>query len=136
INSEGVTRNFYSGDALPLWHEELEPQNSLLDLLSSSSGLDPMSNGRKQASTAGGSTFYTMSVSRAVKGFQEMIFGKVRANLHISNIGAAAGLIWKNTTSKISIQAHCLNFLRGKNLDAADTIYKFPEMPVGTKASV
>ncbi|TYH69708.1 hypothetical protein ES332_D05G073200v1 [Gossypium tomentosum] len=36
INSEGVTRNFYPGDKLQLWHEELEPQNSLLDLLNSS----------------------------------------------------------------------------------------------------
>ncbi|KAI5348402.1 hypothetical protein L3X38_001289 [Prunus dulcis] len=36
INSEGVTRNYYPGDTLPLWHEELEPQNSLLDILSSS----------------------------------------------------------------------------------------------------
>ncbi|PSS36363.1 Proteasome subunit beta type-6 like [Actinidia chinensis var. chinensis] len=42
INSEGVTRNFYPGDALPLWHEELEPQNSLLDILSSSSSSEPM----------------------------------------------------------------------------------------------
>ncbi|CAN1164114.1 Proteasome subunit beta type-6 [Linum perenne] len=33
INSEGVTRNCYPGDTLPLWHEELEPQNSLLDIL-------------------------------------------------------------------------------------------------------
>lgn len=37
INSEGVTRNFYPGDTLPLWHEELEPQNSLLDILNASS---------------------------------------------------------------------------------------------------
>ncbi|KAG6492410.1 hypothetical protein ZIOFF_047373 [Zingiber officinale] len=37
INADGVTKNFYSGDSLPLWHEELEPQNSLLDILSSSS---------------------------------------------------------------------------------------------------
>ncbi|RVX17441.1 Proteasome subunit beta type-6 [Vitis vinifera] len=37
INSEGVTRNFYPGDSLPLWHEELPPQNSLLELLHSSS---------------------------------------------------------------------------------------------------
>ncbi|CAL5434773.1 unnamed protein product [Camellia sinensis] len=41
INSEGVKRNFYQGDALPLWHEELEPQNSLLDVLNSS-GPEPM----------------------------------------------------------------------------------------------
>ncbi|KAK3019830.1 hypothetical protein RJ639_005132 [Escallonia herrerae] len=41
INSDGVTRNFYPGDSLPLWHEELEPQNSLLDILSSSSS-EPM----------------------------------------------------------------------------------------------
>ncbi|KAM1089179.1 hypothetical protein TB1_016216 [Malus domestica] len=37
INSEGVTRNYYPGDKLPLWHEELEPQNSLLDILNSAS---------------------------------------------------------------------------------------------------
>ncbi|CAI9760567.1 unnamed protein product [Fraxinus pennsylvanica] len=37
INSEGVTRKFYPGDTLPLWHEELEPQNSLLDSLSAPS---------------------------------------------------------------------------------------------------
>ncbi|KAL4332234.1 hypothetical protein GQ457_07G036950 [Hibiscus cannabinus] len=37
INSEGVTRNFYPGDTLQLWHEELEPQNSLLDILNSPS---------------------------------------------------------------------------------------------------
>lgn len=37
INSEGMTRKYYPGDTLPLWHEELEPQNSLLDILSSSS---------------------------------------------------------------------------------------------------
>ncbi|KAK3017777.1 hypothetical protein RJ639_002849 [Escallonia herrerae] len=41
INSDGVTRNFYPGDSLLLWHEELEPQNSLLDILSSSSS-EPM----------------------------------------------------------------------------------------------
>ncbi|KAK8962312.1 Proteasome subunit beta type-6 [Platanthera guangdongensis] len=29
INAEGVTRNFYSGDSLPLWHEELEPRKLL-----------------------------------------------------------------------------------------------------------
>ncbi|KAJ6407968.1 hypothetical protein OIU84_011303 [Salix udensis] len=37
INSEGVTRKYYPEDKLPRWHEELEPQNSLLDMLSSSS---------------------------------------------------------------------------------------------------
>ncbi|RRT51235.1 hypothetical protein BHE74_00048657 [Ensete ventricosum] len=42
INADGVTRNFYSGDSLPLWHEELEPHNSLLDILSSGSP-EPMS---------------------------------------------------------------------------------------------
>ncbi|KAK6927773.1 Proteasome, subunit alpha/beta [Dillenia turbinata] len=41
INSEGVTRNFYPGDKLPLWYEELEPQFSLLDI-PSSSGPEPM----------------------------------------------------------------------------------------------
>uniref|UniRef100_A0A7N0TWR6 Proteasome endopeptidase complex n=1 Tax=Kalanchoe fedtschenkoi TaxID=63787 RepID=A0A7N0TWR6_KALFE len=42
INSEGVTRNFYPGDKLPLWHEELEGQTSLLDILGASSP-EPMS---------------------------------------------------------------------------------------------
>uniref|UniRef100_A0A6N2M4P4 Proteasome endopeptidase complex n=1 Tax=Salix viminalis TaxID=40686 RepID=A0A6N2M4P4_SALVM len=37
INSEGVSRKYYPEDKLPRWHEELEPQNSLLDILSSSS---------------------------------------------------------------------------------------------------
>ena len=37
INSEGVTRNFYSVDKLPTWHEELEPHNSLLDILNATS---------------------------------------------------------------------------------------------------
>lgn len=32
INKDGVTRNFFPGDQLPLWHEELVPQNSLLDI--------------------------------------------------------------------------------------------------------
>ncbi|XP_077216166.1 N-terminal nucleophile aminohydrolases (Ntn hydrolases) superfamily protein [Tasmannia lanceolata] len=40
INSDGVTRNFYAGDTLPLWHEELEPVNSLLDM----SSPEPMSS--------------------------------------------------------------------------------------------
>lgn len=42
INADGVTRNFYTGDSLPSWHEELEPRDSLLDILSSSSA-EPMS---------------------------------------------------------------------------------------------
>ncbi|KAG1332005.1 putative Proteasome subunit beta type-6 [Cocos nucifera] len=42
INADGVTRNVHTGDSLPLWHEELEPQDSLLDILSSSSA-EPMS---------------------------------------------------------------------------------------------
>jgi 20S proteasome subunit beta 1 len=33
INADGVKRNFYPGDKLPLWHDELEPHNSLLDIL-------------------------------------------------------------------------------------------------------
>ena len=33
INADGVKRNFYPGDKLPLWHEEMEPHNSLLDIL-------------------------------------------------------------------------------------------------------
>jgi 20S proteasome subunit beta 1 len=40
INSEGVTKAFHAGDTLPLWHEELAPQNSLLDIVSSP--VDPM----------------------------------------------------------------------------------------------
>nr|POF11221.1 proteasome subunit beta type-6 [Quercus suber] len=37
INLEGVTRNFYPVDKLPTWHEELEPHNSLMDILNSTS---------------------------------------------------------------------------------------------------
>ncbi|KAL5212458.1 hypothetical protein ABZP36_023305 [Zizania latifolia] len=33
INADGVSRKFYPGDKLPLWHEEIVPQNSLLDIL-------------------------------------------------------------------------------------------------------
>nr|GMD35307.1 proteasome subunit beta type-6 [Ipomoea batatas] len=36
INSEGVTRKFYPGDTLPLWHDETEAHNSLLDILQTS----------------------------------------------------------------------------------------------------
>ncbi|KAH7659448.1 Peptidase T1A proteasome beta-subunit protein [Dioscorea alata] len=46
INADGVTRNVYTGDTLPLWHEELEAHNSLLDILSSGSSAEspvPMS---------------------------------------------------------------------------------------------
>ncbi|KAG0491320.1 hypothetical protein HPP92_004275 [Vanilla planifolia] len=42
INGEGVLRNFYSGESLPLWHEELQPRNSLLDILTAGSP-EPMS---------------------------------------------------------------------------------------------
>ncbi|XP_073043879.1 proteasome subunit beta type-6 [Primulina eburnea] len=41
INSDGVSRKFFPGDELPLWHEELEARDSLLDILSSASP-DPM----------------------------------------------------------------------------------------------
>ncbi|OEL15393.1 Proteasome subunit beta type-6 [Dichanthelium oligosanthes] len=41
INADGVKRNFYPGDKLPLWHEEMEPQNSFLDILAARSP-DPM----------------------------------------------------------------------------------------------
>ncbi|NP_001312872.1 proteasome subunit beta type-6 [Nicotiana tabacum] len=37
INKDGATRKFYSGDSLQLWHEELEPVNSLLDVVFASS---------------------------------------------------------------------------------------------------
>lgn len=37
ISSEGVKRNFYSGDKLPLWHDELEPHTSLLEVLAAGS---------------------------------------------------------------------------------------------------
>ncbi|KAK6152136.1 hypothetical protein DH2020_014771 [Rehmannia glutinosa] len=37
INKDGASRKFYPGDTLPLWHEELAPQDSLLDILSSAS---------------------------------------------------------------------------------------------------
>ncbi|CAA7407434.1 unnamed protein product [Spirodela intermedia] len=41
INADGVTRNFYPGDTHPLWHDELEAQNSLLDVLSSGGAACP-----------------------------------------------------------------------------------------------
>ncbi|KAL7092482.1 hypothetical protein ACP275_12G167100 [Erythranthe tilingii] len=37
INKDGVSRKFYPGDTLPLWHEELEAQNSLLDIVAAAS---------------------------------------------------------------------------------------------------
>ncbi|KAM3300394.1 hypothetical protein ACQJBY_041417 [Aegilops geniculata] len=37
INEAGVKRSFHPGDKLPLWHEEMEPQNSLLDILAAGS---------------------------------------------------------------------------------------------------
>lgn len=37
INKDGATRKFYPCDSLQLWHEELEPVNSLLDVMSASS---------------------------------------------------------------------------------------------------
>ncbi|KAM3344651.1 proteasome subunit beta type-6 [Capsicum galapagoense] len=36
INKDGATRKFYPGDSLQLWHEELAPVNSLLDMSASS----------------------------------------------------------------------------------------------------
>ncbi|CAI9259211.1 unnamed protein product [Lactuca saligna] len=42
INSEGVTRNFYPGDKLPLWHDEVEAHDSLLDILNAANP-EPMS---------------------------------------------------------------------------------------------
>ncbi|KAJ3679255.1 hypothetical protein LUZ60_017266 [Juncus effusus] len=42
INEEGVTRKFYGGDTLPLWHDEIEPVNSLLDTLAPAP--EPMSS--------------------------------------------------------------------------------------------
>ncbi|KAL5706667.1 proteasome endopeptidase complex [Ranunculus cassubicifolius] len=33
INSEGVKREFYPGDTLPLWHDEIAASNSYLDIL-------------------------------------------------------------------------------------------------------
>ncbi|KAL3644252.1 proteasome chaperone 1 [Castilleja foliolosa] len=37
INENGACRKFYPGDSLPLWHEELEAKDSLLDILSAAS---------------------------------------------------------------------------------------------------
>ncbi|EYU26558.1 hypothetical protein ABFS83_12G164000 [Erythranthe nasuta] len=37
INKDGVSRKFYPGDTLPLWHEEIEAQNSLLDIVAAAS---------------------------------------------------------------------------------------------------
>ena len=41
INKDGVKRKFYPGDTLPLWHEEIESVNSLLDIVPAASP-DPM----------------------------------------------------------------------------------------------
>lgn len=41
INADGVKRNFYPGDTLELFHEELAPHNSLLDILAAGNP-DPM----------------------------------------------------------------------------------------------
>ncbi|CAD6339536.1 unnamed protein product [Miscanthus lutarioriparius] len=41
INAYDMKRNFYPGDKLPLWHDELEPHNSLLDILAAGNP-DPM----------------------------------------------------------------------------------------------
>lgn len=41
MNKDGATRKFYPVDSLKLWHEELPPVNSLLDIVSASSP-DPM----------------------------------------------------------------------------------------------
>lgn len=43
INKDGVSRKFYPGDTLPLWHEELEAKDSLLDILSAASP-EPMAS--------------------------------------------------------------------------------------------
>ena len=32
INADGITKKFYPGDSLPLWHEEIEAVNSLLEM--------------------------------------------------------------------------------------------------------
>lgn len=39
INEHGVTRNFYAGDKLPLWHEEILPRRTLLE---ATSEIEPM----------------------------------------------------------------------------------------------
>ncbi|XP_066391851.1 proteasome subunit beta type-6-like [Miscanthus floridulus] len=41
INADGMKRNFYPSDKLPLWHDELEPHNTLLDILAAGNP-DPM----------------------------------------------------------------------------------------------
>ncbi|XP_020547308.1 proteasome subunit beta type-6-like isoform X3 [Sesamum indicum] len=41
INKDGVTRKFYPVGTLPLWHEEMEHENSLLDT-SSAASPEPM----------------------------------------------------------------------------------------------
>lgn len=43
INADGVTRKFYPGDSLPLWHDEVVAHNSFLDILAGSSSPEPMS---------------------------------------------------------------------------------------------
>lgn len=37
INKDGVSRKFFPGNTLPLWHEELEAKDSLLDGFSAAS---------------------------------------------------------------------------------------------------
>ncbi|KAF3640938.1 Proteasome subunit beta type-6 [Capsicum annuum] len=37
INKDGVNRKFYPGDTLPLWHEEMDAVNSLLDIVPAAS---------------------------------------------------------------------------------------------------
>ena len=49
--------------------------------------------------------------------------------LSIATIRATTGLILKYTVTNISIQAHLLDFLRRKDLDAAYTVHKLPEIP-------
>ncbi|XP_074286821.1 proteasome subunit beta type-6-like [Silene latifolia] len=41
IDKDGPERKFYPGDKLQLWHEEMEPQNSLLDIWGGAAAASP-----------------------------------------------------------------------------------------------
>ncbi|KAK4391929.1 Proteasome subunit beta type-6 [Sesamum angolense] len=176
INKDGVTRKFYPGDTLPLWHEEMEPQNSLLDTLSAASP-EPMglfqcitvifgncqvislsfeikhlfcklhrSNGHHVALMKAKmpypvlysrtNLYFGPTIKKAGLPAKESLYVRIDlveeeiktiVRLIDTVVRAAASLIWKDTVSKISIQAHLLDLLRGKYLDASYTVYKLPE---------
>ncbi|RWW80033.1 hypothetical protein BHE74_00011653 [Ensete ventricosum] len=44
FNAGGVTKNFFTGDSLPPWHEELEPRKPLLDISQQSRAYEHMTS--------------------------------------------------------------------------------------------